>query len=893
MGLGDTGGAKNLLKTRAPSGWLNRNRLNSESTREDVTFVISDFLLDVHRIGGNPMLTYEGLVSGIQNNVLNFVKAFPNLDAIVILLDEQKYVPLGKVPTQDKRKKPLSNSERAKILDGGVISKMDPNLQESIDAIYSKESSVRDGKNTAFSVFFERYVRTRELRQDLVVFIARCLMKLVETGAISDGIRVYIDGMTVSTYYSSPDHLFSATTDDDGTPLVKRRRSLSAVETVNLHKHEDDEHLSVCKLVWTTDEEHSISLTSDHPSSSLCDTGRSGSSGLGMTVKPLWLRKSDGDSEIFMGYKGPYDRTNMGESDIKIAYYVRRVAETLAYQTRCMDDPEGESPVGCTCLVSSADTDIIVILLLCVKEIPSSVSQCFDILLDTNVGGSTKEIISIYESVSHPEGSSADGKPSDSSSQKSPTNGKSGVYSHALGRVVWKEEGEYLTNVANIQALARGIDNYFRELHPGVTNAVDTLCLFLLLTGSDYVDSLPGIGFEKLRTIFDLGGYWFLSQAISIQEARDHLPETSRMGRNGRTIASAKKLQLNLDEGHVKAFLNLVYRYAFKIGPLKTIASELTREKSRLTKEIKDRDKAIHEIKFDEDGERNSMTQEDCDDIERIEEEKEDIKRQRDFIDNFLPQKYYTSLTNAFDPSLAESTRTQRLIYHIRDTFGITAVGKEHEDWATIEKAIKAKRLERITRSRNSLITKVNKDKKLSDEKKREKLEEIRSISDRDILSSLKRDLSDLESIRHVESVIRRVGWNLAYWIFSPYVCPRETKHLNSMCRLNTAKREISNLLSRAQEQSSKGEDRGDNHRMEDYYAAKPYPESVKRARKEVFAKESPRDQRMSLNGFLRVYENGEESTRKKPKIIRSAQIFPASRVIIDLLDTASLPQSL
>jgi hypothetical protein len=890
MGLGDTTAVKNMLKMRAPSGWLNRDMLKSDSVREDVTFVISDFLLDVHRLAHNPKLTYEGLVAGIQRIVLNFVMAFPNIDTIIFLLDEQRYVPLGKVPTQTKRKKPLTASERAKLLDGGVISNMDPSLHESIDAIYSKESSVRDGKNTPFSVFFERYIRTRELRKDLVVFITNCLTKMIESKMIPDHIRIYIDGMSVSTYYSSPDLIFSATEAEDGTPLVKKRRSLSSTETVNRHKHEDDVHLSVCKLAWTTND-YSLSLTPDHPSSSLA-TGSLFPVTREKKVKPLWLRREDGDSEIFMGYKGPYARSNMGESDIKISYYVRRLTETLMHQMKCSEDnglpEEEEEPVGCTCFVSSCDTDILVILLLCVNLIPSSVARCFDILLDTNVGGSTKEIIALHESSAYT-GSSGTGASSQSSGES--TSDLSGVYSHALGRVVGKEEGEYLTNIANILALSEGIKHYFRELHPGVKNAVETLCLLLLLTGSDYVESLPGIGFEKLRTTFDLGGYLFLSEAISIYEKVDESPmfKGEKSLYNGRVVCSAKRLTLNLDEFRIKAFLNLVYRYSIGIGPLRDISKELKREKTRLTSESKKKDKAIQEIKHDEYGEQNHhLRTEDYEKVERIRKEKVDIDRQRDFLNNFLPQKYYTALTNAFNKESG--------LCHIQKTLGITATGRENEDWIPIEKEMKAKRIERITRKRKSLITRVNKDKKLTDEKKRTKLEEIRNTSDRDILSGIKKELSDLESNDRLDPFIRRVGWNIAYWLFSPFVCPRETKHLNSMCRLDPDKEEVIQLLSRAKQQekeSSKNPESENNHRMEEYFSPKPYP---KKSNKESLSLPASRTRKrkISLNGFLRVYEDILEensgkgtSGTKKARIVHSKQIFPASRVVIDLLESS------
>ncbi|MHA1684261.1 MAG: hypothetical protein ACTSUE_25210 [Promethearchaeota archaeon] len=858
MGFGNPSGVKNILKVRADSAWINQDMLKGNMVRDEVSFVISDLLLDVHQFGNNPKLTYDMLVRCTQNVVLRYIKAFPNLNTIVLLLDEQKYVPLGKVPTQNKRKNPLTASERAKILDGGVISKMDANLRETIEMTYSKEASVKSGKCTPFAVFFSKYIRTRELRKDLVVFIANCLMKLISSGKVPDDVRIYIDGMSPSTYYSSPDHLFKATEDEEGTPLMKRRRSTSAVETINYHEDDDKIHLSVCKLARTNKEYSLMTLTDNHPSSSLCENEEAVERMLTeKKILPLWMTKEDGDVEIFMGCRGPYQRPNMGEADIKIAYYVRRIAETLAYQMKSAGKDEDEDENGCTCYVGCWDSDVIMILLLCMKEIPPEVSHCFDVLLDTKTGGTCKEIIAFHDPVSISEKASA---ALDSSTSLQNSTKGNGTYSHALGRIVWKEEGEYLSDIVNIQELYRGIEHYFKELHPGVSNPIETLCVLFLLTGSDYVDSLPGVGIVKLRTTFDLGGYLCLSEAISIQSETLY----SSLENIDAVKFRTKRFYIDLDEDKIKAFLNLTCRFSVPLAPLKELAGSLRNKKSKLTSEANKKEKEIKFIKEDEEGEKRRMTKKEYIEIENLEKEKVDIKLQRDFLNNFLPQERYIALADAFSKSKGSN---EKLVNYIHETLGMSA--EDYHDWKAVEDGFKSARKNRVIKKRKAFL----RNAKTSVDK-----EKIGMMSDKEILTkSKKRELSDIKCSEELDATIRRIGWNIVYWTFSPFVCLRDTKHLNSMCRLDTEKH--SEIIYRAEEEKVKKK-AGDNRRIDEFYSLNPSG-----ARKNTSTLQKKKS-KLSLNGFTRVYETPSSQSSKKRrrvKVARSRDVFPASRVIINL----------
>jgi hypothetical protein len=80
---------------------------------------------------------------------------------------------------------------------------------------------------------------------------------------------------------------------------------------------------------------------------------------IGMMIERVisWLSKDDGDAIIFRGFQGLLKRPDMGESDIKIPYYIGRFAE--------MAIPQGHD---CGIFVSCWDTDSIPIILLSMEE---------------------------------------------------------------------------------------------------------------------------------------------------------------------------------------------------------------------------------------------------------------------------------------------------------------------------------------------------------------------------------------------------------------------------------------------------------------------------------------------------------------------------------------------
>ncbi len=795
-----------------------------------------DFLLDVHNVGYHPELSYERLVRNIQYSILNYVKAFPNLNTIVILLDEQKHVPLGKAPTQGKRGKPLAARERNKILDGGVISSMNPNIEDSIEATYSKEADVVSGKKSAFAVFYERYIRTRELRKDLVVFIANCMIQLVSSGRIPKHIGLYIDGMNVSTYFSSPDQLFSATTDDDGTPLTKRRSSMSVPDEVECHAHEDEKVIPLCKITWTP-REAPLALTLDHPYSSVSivnsPTDSPSPEELGMEVRPLWLRREDGDSELFFGYKGPHQRPNMGESDIKVAYYTRRLAEALAHKNKT-----ATVPYCGTCFVVSADTDILLIMLLNMMNFPLLSSPHFVVALDTRPGGTVRDIVACFDKTVH----------------RNKPMGKR-IYNRILKRVVGENERISLTGIADINALTKGIKSYFKVLHPGVRNPVETLCLMFLCCGSDFVDPRPGIGFEKITTVFDLGGYRLLSKAISIRTHVETLPR-AKSAMFGRKFSSIKTLSISIDEKKVLSFFNLAYRYALALGNINSTIVALKKEKTLHRSElaaIQYKLDKLKNIKSDKKPTKKVYSWENEEDIETLEKLEKVLERKHGYSECFFPKEHYTTLFH-----LRKDPRKLREQIHMN--LGITE--NEHMDWDAVETTLTNKRKQRAETKRDRMITQSTANGTL-----KEKEEYIKGLSQCDLLAQFKnRAVTDMKSREELIPPIRRIGWNLAYWSLSSFVCTRDTKHLNSMCRLHGNTRY--SVLS----------PQDDNHKIDDYFEEKSYPAHIQKPRKRS-------NGRLSMNGFTRVYEPETKTSKKrKLQVVLSPNIYPPARVTIDLV---------
>jgi len=712
MGLGSPAEWKKLLRARLPGGWLTNGQWLKKQTEHAhlVHYALLDFLLHIHQIAHINMLTYDILVSKLKSVFTHFMASFPNLHTMVIILDEEEYTPLGKVPTQKARKDSLTMEERKCIVEGGVMEEVDHSVIESIDETFSSHPDVVASKRTAFSVFFSKYVRTRALRKDMVRMITKCLMELVSEGKIPLHIRIYIDGMSYSSYYA-PSYSFFQTEEaarngGTGSPsnMLKRKHSVSSnVGDIQAHGHKDDEHLRVCRLVRREEDGH---------------------------VEPVWFSVEDGDKDIFHGFYGSFDRPNMGESDIKIPYYLWKIAEMLH---SIKDEEDAKTSV----YVSSWDTDCIPISLLAMDDIHRkfpSVVDSLSVLLDTKQGGSCWDLIS-------------------SSSKKS---SRRSEFSLSLNRNVFPHEDEFLSEIISVGHMVPVLRNHFRVFHPGFSygNEIEVYCLFMIVGGTDYVNSLSGIGPSAIRVVFDVGGYRLLSEAVTSSNKDND---------------SYRSIHMKYDESKIRAFYNLCLRYNLGVGQISKVKTAMNKEKTKLTKEIKELKATIE-----------AMTMTEL--REEAEEKLREKERERAYLDGFLwmsHHKFLIELSTSIEEG--DEKAKEELVKYIDGTTGIGQ--KEDGAWEDIFSKMIQKRRDRIKKARDKMA------KGWKGEGSNP-----RSMKDEQILDTLRSDVTDLLPIegeggrgeekegglKDLETRIRRVVWNMIYWKISPFVCLRETKAFQS-----------------------------------------------------------------------------------------------------------------
>jgi hypothetical protein len=574
-----------------------------------VEYLLLDFLMHIHQIAFTNTLTYDMLKGRIKKLFIDFMVAFPNMHTIVLMLDESEYTPLGKVPTQKKRGESLTMDERKEIVEGGVMGEMDPAVKDSIDMAFASHPDVRAEKRTPFSVFFSKYVRTRALRKDMVRMITHCLMELFAEDKVSSSLRFYIDGMSYSNYYA-PSHSFfqSEEAAQNGcigkpSPMMKRRQSASSlVGDVDAHSHMDKNFIRVCRIRHQSD--------------------------------PEWLTD---DSEMFGGQKSRFTRPNMGESDIKIPYYLRRIGEMIEDTRNAVSSS--------TAYVSSWDTDCIPITMLAMDDIHQRFPSTLDhlhVYLDTKQGGTCRDLLNGPKKES-----------------------KKCMYVLTMDRNVFEHEDEYLTEMVNVGRMVTELQTHFRSFYPGFTsgNEVEVFCLFMVVGGTDYVNPIAGIGFETLRVVFDVGGYRLLSEAV-----------LSTTGEEGTSI------QIKYDENKLRAFFNLCVRYKLGMGKIHAVKKAIKEQKSSLTTKIKTMKK-------------------DAELMGTPEESIDDLQRERDFLNDFMWKDHHELLIES-SAGIEEGDKEVRanLVKYIDDLTGIGA--GEPGEWKDVFFQLDKKRRKRVTDGR-------------------------------------------------------------------------------------------------------------------------------------------------------------------------------------------------
>jgi hypothetical protein len=540
MGLGGKKDIIPYLQKIAPEAWIDTTRKAVTKTKATVTHVVVDLLLYAHHFA-HKNLSYELLVKAIKNMFEDFFTAFSNMEALIVLLDESEYVPLGKIPTQASRSESFNKKERISLVNGGTLTDFNNGLRESIEELYGQEDDVIRGERTAFSKYYARYIRTRTLRKDLVRFIIRCLIDLLReqpylgiirrtvadendvTGITREVINIerciYFDGISISEYYAD-------TVSD--TPLTARKRTrdrsistaMLPIEEVGPNK-KSEKKMRICKVDCGE-----IIKLSDEPFAEVQDRVLS------------WLRTADGDAVIFRGYQSFLKRPDMGESDIKIPYYINRLAEM---KSSAVADPAIRDE--CSILVGCWDTDSIIIILMCMLEmdkrgIPYAWDSRFNIFLDLRQKGS-QNAISYYNKYQEEQS----------------------------GR---KKE----IKIVDMNMLYRSLVGHFNVILPEVKNPIETFCMFCIIMGADYVSKPPGLGWDAWNPTFYTGGYLLLSKGIQM-----HCELDKKGGKY--------RHRIEIHYPSIEGFYNLSFRRKLNLGTIGRSLSTFSKDKRELEREIK------------------------------------------------------------------------------------------------------------------------------------------------------------------------------------------------------------------------------------------------------------------------------------------------------------------
>jgi hypothetical protein len=720
------------------------------------------------------------------------------MNTMIILLDEQEFTPLGKIPTQQTRSDSLTMEERSKILEGGVLENVDNNTLDSIEEAFGDHLDVLSNKKNAFAVFFSKYVRTRALRKDMMRMITKTVISLVEDKRIPKDLRIYIDGMSYSTYYAPSSSFFhtedgqdmslssgsNGGTTDERTPMLKRRRSISAVADIPAHSHMDDQHIRLCKLDITQ------------------------GNGRETVVKPVWFTKEEQDTDIFGGYDGGNRRPYMGESDVKIPYYLWKYADMinnrLEEDTKLDTSSHGRYNYDVNIYVSSWDSDCIPLCLMamdgifsCFENIHSEYKNESDsseeehpsckailrVLLDTKMGGSCWDFLSFRKN-------SSEGNTSVINSKKK------SEYSVHLRRFVEAHEDEFLTEILDVGSMIGQIRNYFDIFYPLAEYPVDTLCLLFMCGGTDYVKSLPGVGFATIRSVFDAGGYFLLYKSIkySFENKKD-----------------TRTVKFEVNEQCLMGFYNLCVRYVLRLGNMGDVYKQLNAMKRSLSEELKNKkeklDSLVHlGISVGDEDDQGPLV------VESIEREINEIEMRKEYLQSFLWRSHHIALKQS-SKKINENACKKNIDYlvnYLGDLSGMS--DKQHEDWKTVDMVLKKKKLEKITKARKKMLDNFNLAQKLvrslPDDKSTWSKDQLKKttaligkndLPGKEIIAKLRNDVKDPRPMTNIEVhattrasvadirgsdelavIVRTLVWNLMYWKLAPFVCLRDTESMRS-----------------------------------------------------------------------------------------------------------------
>src|SRR6056297_1594307 len=430
MGLGGLTFVKNLLPTLFSECVIT----DIERVREDVSVVVEDMSIIINNIAPNAY-SIQNLKSEIQNHIPRTYRKFPKCTHLISLIDDAGKTPKAKKPTQKNREaRPHLEethvsglSELAFLSKHGYSAEFEDSLlqqvfKKDLDIENDKRKSRGKSKQKPFNMYINRVLGTRSLKSDVAHVFTRELLNTPSSVFNYGGFsrEFVVDG---AVWTSNP----------DGDDQRYNRFDFCPDPEENFEGESD---LNV-KLI--TQYDPTKSFTYGTSTISINETGK----------PKLWDSKT---------------RPGIGEADVKIVSWLRFMVPMM--DSLKQTDPEQKKK---TLWVSCSDTDLIVILLLWVRE-----------LIDPETGDFKHNLY--LDCTSRKKSKTAE-KMLDKDEQEIHKK-----YKHI------DQSWTPIVEVYDICKLWVCINRVFLEAFPGINNPVEVFCLLIICAGTDFVVKPPHLG---------------------------------------------------------------------------------------------------------------------------------------------------------------------------------------------------------------------------------------------------------------------------------------------------------------------------------------------------------------------------------------------------------------
>lgn len=496
MGLGGLSFVKQLLGTL----FVNSVVTDIESVRKETHVVVEDMSIVINNIAPYAY-SIQHLKQEIRKHIPRTYKKFPKCTHFVSLIDDSGKTPKAKKPTQKNREARAHLEEHhIKILGDFIYPSKHGHSQEAetslLERAFEKDLKVENDKRkkqgkskmSAFTMYINRALRTRKLKGDMShMFTRELLLTPASEFVWEGGEREYVvDGAVwANSEETTIRNNRFAYTDEEAF------EGESDLDTKMVNQYDPKKCFEYGTCTISTNE----------------------------TGKPkLW----DHDT-----------RPGIGEADVKIVSWLR-------FMTPLMDEVKENDPEKKkrNLWVSCSDTDLIIILLLWVRELIDPITKEFkhNLYLDCTSRKKSKTAEKLLEK------------------EEQAIHKKYKHLDHSWNPIV---------EVYDICKLWTTINKLFLTCFPGISNPVEVFCLLIICAGTDFVVKPPHLGMGALWNAFCVGGYSFLSRALMV-------PAEGTTDIHVETLIRNEKRPMGYSEKHIIEFYRFAY-YVLVVGKRKEL----------------------------------------------------------------------------------------------------------------------------------------------------------------------------------------------------------------------------------------------------------------------------------------------------------------------------------